>query len=165
MNLYQITQQHLKLIEILEDMEGDLTENPDVEKELLNILNSGDEKITAYYHVFANFRGQLEAINSELERITKLKKTVENNMKNIKTVLEQFMKITGRDRFEDGIVKMILAKKQNFSYSIFPSDFIETVTTEREKLADFKAWCKLNPEDAENHYGAKFIPDTYIQIK
>lgn len=163
MNIYQIAQEHQRILEILEEMDGEI--DPDLEQEFNKIMSEGDDKVKAIYHVYRNIAAQLPGVVAEIQRITAIKKSLESNMDRLKYMIEAFMKATGRDRIEFEEMKMILAKKQDFNYSVFPEEFIEMVTTEKPKLAEFKAWCKLNPEDAEDHYGAKFTDGKYIQIK
>lgn len=163
MNIYEIAQEHLRLLEIVEENDGDLT--PELEQELMDILATGDDKLEAFYHVYRNLKANLVGIESEYKRIGDMKKSVTANMDRIKTTLDSFMRVTGRDRYENGAVKMIMAKKTDFSYDVFPKEFIESVTTEKEKLAEFKAWAKENPDTALELCGAKFTEGKSIQIK
>lgn len=163
MKLYEIAQEHMRIMEIIEEMDGEM--NEDLEHELSEILRTGDDKIKAVYHVYRNYAAQIPGVKAELERITAIKKSLENNTDRIKFMLEQFMKITGRDRIESEEMKIILAKRVTFEYSSFPKEFIETVTTEKERLADFKAWAKDNQDYAERAYGAKFIEGKSIMVK
>jgi len=163
MNIYDIAQEHNRIFEILEEMEGEVT--PELEKEFNDIMKAGDDKIRAVYHVYRNFASQIPGIDAELKRIGAIKKSIESNMDRIKYMLEAFMKATGRDRIENEEMKVILAKKVTFEYSSFPKEFIETVTTEKERLAEFKAWAKDHIETAAKLYGAKFIEGKAIQVK
>jgi hypothetical protein len=161
MNLYQIADEHSRIVEILEMDEW----TPELQEELDEIVAAGDDKLKACYHVYANKRAVVDGIDAELKRIQAIKKANDNSMERLKKSIEAFMKLTGRDRFEDGVVKMILAKKTVFSYDSFPADFIEEVITNKEKLAEFKAWAKMNQEEAWSRYGAEFTDDKAIQIK
>lgn len=163
MNIYEISREHGRILEILNEMEGETT--PELEQELEAIFNEGDNKVEAIYHVYRNFAAQLPGIVKEIDRITAIKKSLESQIKRIENMLEIYMKASMRDRIEIGTMKMILAKKTTFEYSTFPKEFIETVTTEKEKLGDFKAWAKENPETALALCGAKFIEGKTIQIK
>ena len=162
-NIYQIGQEHMRIFQILEENEGELT--PELQLELEEIMKSGDDKLKACYYVYSNLGANLAGIEKELKRITALKKSNENSMNRLKSIMEQFLKVTGRDRFEDGVVKMVMANKKEFSYSVFPPEFVEKLTVEKERLQEFKDWAKLNPETAEDMYGAKFTDVKYIQIK
>lgn len=163
MNIYDIAQEHLRIVEILEEMEGEVT--PELEKEFNDIMKAGDEKIKAVYHVYRNFAAQIPGIDAELKRIAAIKKSLESNMDRIKNTLEAFMKATGRGVIANEEMRIILAKKTSFEYSTFPKEFIETVTTKKECLAEFKAWAKDHKEDAEKLYGAVFVEGQGIQIK
>ncbi|MFZ1704440.1 MAG: siphovirus Gp157 family protein [Saprospiraceae bacterium] len=163
MKLYDIAQENLRILEIIDEMEGEMT--PELEKEFNEIMKAGDDKIRAVYHVYRNFEAQVPGIEAELKRLTAIKKSIESNKERIKNMLEVFMKATGRDRIESEEMKIILSKKVTFEYSEFPKEFVETVTTEKERLGDFKNWAKDNPETAEQLYGAKFIEGKAIQVK
>lgn len=164
MNIFEITKEHLELIDLLEQNEGEMTEEQ--EQAFLETLKKGEDKITALYHVFANKRADLGGLKFELDRIANIKKRVENEMGRIERLIEMYMRATGTDSIKKGVVDIIMAKKVNFEYrGDFPSEFITTETVSKERLADFKAWCKANPDDAEKLYGAKFIEDKAIRIK
>ncbi len=163
MSIYTIGREYLELISHVEEMEGDMT--PEMQEDLLRLIHEGDDMLKACYYAFKNISGEVLAIDVELKRIAALKKSREASMDRLKFMMEQFMKITGKDKFSDGVVNMILAKKTDFSYSVFPREFIETVTTEKNKLAEFKDWAKKNPETAADMYGVKFEEVKYIQIK
>lgn len=160
MNLYSIGAEYARLGEILEMEE--LT--PELEAELNDIVSAGDDKLEACYHVFANYRAQIAGIDEELARIQKIKASRVNGMERLKRSIEAFMKITNRDRYENGICKIILAKKTNFVYEQFPEQFTEIVSTTKQKLSEFKTWAKLNKDEAEA-MGAYFVEDKSIQIK
>ena len=163
MNIYEIAKEHLRLLEIIEENDGELS--PELEQELMDILATGDDKLEAFYYIYRNLNANLVGIESEYKRVSALKKSVTSNMERIKTTLDMFMKVTKKDRYENGAVKIIMAKKTDFVYDTFPQEFIESVTTDKEKLADFKAWAKDNPETALELCGAKFIEGKTIQIK
>ena len=163
MNIYKIAQEHFRIKEIIEENDGDLS--PELEQELMDILATGDDKLEAFYHVYRNLSANLVGIKSEEDRISAMKKSVTANMERIKKTLDTFMKVTGRDSYENGAVKIIMAKKTDFVYDTFPKEFIESVTTDKEKLADFKAWAKENPDTAFELCGAKFVKGKSIQIK
>lgn len=161
MNLYKIADEHSRIVEILEMDEW----TPELQEELDAILAYGHDKLKACYHVYANKRAVIDGIDSELKRIQAIKKANDSSMDRLKKSIEAFMKLTNCDRFEDGACKIILAKKTVFSYESFPDDFVEEVTTSREKLAEFKAWAKTNQDEAASKYGAVFTEDKAIQIK
>jgi len=163
-NIFEITKEHLELINLLEQNDGEMTEEQ--EQSFVEILKKGSDKVTALYHVFANKRAELGGIKFELDRIAVLKKRVETDMERIKRLIEMYMKVTGTEKIKEGVVDIILAKKTDFEYTVdFPKEFTRTEKVEKEDLAGFKDWCKENPEKALKLYGAKFVENKAIRIK
>lgn len=163
MNLYQISAEHQRIVEILENDEY----TPELESELNEIIAAGGEKLKACYYVFANARAEVDGLDAEIKRIQQLKKSNESKMERIKKNIEAFMKLTNMDRFEDGVAKIILAKKTVIHYNPFkfPDRFVKTVSESKLMLREFNEWAKANKEEAEKEHDVYFEETKEIRIK
>lgn len=97
MNIFGITGQYLELLQMAEDealdqdMINDTLEGVDWEFE---------EKADAYAKVINSLEGNVAAIDKEIERLSKHKKRISNNIKGIKYNLERAMQLTGKTKFK-----------------------------------------------------------------
>ena len=164
MNIFEITKEHQEWINLLEENEGELT--PEQEQKFFEIIKTGEDKVTSLYYVWKNKQLELNGVKSEIERITGIKKRLEGEMQRISRLIEMYMKFTGTEKIKKGVVDIIMAKKTDFVYQgEFPKTFTVTETVEKQKLAEFKDWCKENPEEAKKMFGAEFIEGKSLRLK
>ena len=96
-NIYEITQDYLKIMSMMEDPELD----PQTLADTLEAIEGELEvKADNYAKVMKNLEGDIAAIKSEIERLSEKKKALENNIKNMKAALQGSMEITGKTRFK-----------------------------------------------------------------
>jgi chaperonin cofactor prefoldin len=95
--LYELAGQFNELWEMIDDTELD-------EDVILDTLEAIDGEIEVkadnYAKVIRNMDVEIEGINSEIERLTKKKRTLENRQKNLKDNLQQAMESTGKRKFK-----------------------------------------------------------------
>lgn len=164
MNIFEITKEHQEWIGLLEESEGELT--PEQEQKFFEIVKTGEDKVTSLYYVWKNKQLELAGVKSEIDRITGIKKRLEGDMERVSRLIEMYMKFTKTEKIKKGVVDIIMAKKTDFVYDgEFPKTFTVTETVEKQKLAEFKEWCKENPDVAEKMYGAKFIEGQALRLK
>lgn len=95
--LYELAGQFNELWEMIDDTELD-------EDVILDTLEAIDGEIEVkadnYAKVIRNMDVEIEGIKSEIERLTKKKRTLENRQKNLKDNLQQAMESTGKKKFK-----------------------------------------------------------------
>jgi chaperonin cofactor prefoldin len=95
--LYELAGQFNELWEMIDDTELD-------EDVILDTLEAIDGEIEVkadnYAKVIRNMDVEIEGIKSEIERLTKKKRTLENRQKNLKDNLQQAMESTGKRKFK-----------------------------------------------------------------
>ena len=96
-NIYELTQDYLRLLEMAED--------PDLDPEVIADTFEGIEgeleiKAENYAKVMKNLEGDIAALKAEEERLAKKRKAIENNIKRMKLALQEAMEITGKTKFK-----------------------------------------------------------------
>lgn len=165
MNIFQLGKEHMDIMALLDEMEGEVT--PEIQKRWDDMMIAGEEKIKAMYWIHKHMSGQLTIIEAEEKRIQALKKSQANKIERLKTTMNEFMKFIKLDNIKDGTINIVMAKHTEFEYdeSRAPEGYFETIQTTKFKLTEFKAWCKENQQAAAELCGAKFIEGKRIQIK
>ena len=87
MNIYQITQEFLQIKELLEEEE--LT--PELEKALVLTQENLMQKGIDYGYVIKSLEDDTKAVKQEIDRLTAIKKRLENNTERLKTTLTNAM--------------------------------------------------------------------------
>lgn len=96
-NIYELTQDYLRLLEMAEDPELD----PEVIADTFEGIE-GELEIKAenYAKVMKNLEGDIAALKAEEERLAKKRKAIENNIKRMKGTLQEAMELTGKTKFK-----------------------------------------------------------------
>jgi sugar-specific transcriptional regulator TrmB len=96
-NIYELTQDYLRLLEMAEDPELD----PEVIADTFEGIE-GELEIKAenYAKVMKNLEGDIAALKAEEERLAKKRKAIENNIKRMKATLQEAMELTGKTKFK-----------------------------------------------------------------
>lgn len=118
MELYPITDNQRRLIDILESMNqtdmilmtngGELT--PELEERADQDAKDLPAKIDGYNAVLRNTEGQISAIDAEIKRLQEIKKGKENAVKNLKNYLAYVMKASGVQKIEGTLCKVSFRK-------------------------------------------------------
>ena len=105
--LYELTGNYITLMDMLDDPEVDpitLMDTLDaVEGEL-------DEKAENYGRIIRNLEAEAKALKEEADRLSRRKKTIDNNIDSLKKRLQLSMELTGKDSIDTPLFKFRLQK-------------------------------------------------------
>ena len=108
MNLYEITSDYVRLMEMAEDPDLD----PDVLRETMEELDGElEEKAENYAKVIKEMESRATALKAESDRLTARRKAIENGIDRMKRNLEASMIATGKRKFKTDL----------FSFNIQPN--------------------------------------------
>lgn len=121
-NLYEITQDYLQILSMMEDPELD----PQTLADTMEAVE-GELEIKAenYAKVMKNLEADVAGIKAEIDRLSERKKTIENNIKNMKSALQMAMEITGKTKFKTELFSFGIRK--NAPSVIMDEPYIENV--------------------------------------
>lgn len=105
-NIYEITGDVLQLQEMLENE----PENEYVQDTLESLHGELDIKAEAICRVIRNMEAHMEAYKSEIDRLSKRKKTIENSIQRLKQALLESMKVTGKEKIKGELFTIALRK-------------------------------------------------------
>jgi len=113
MNLWELTQEELSFIALMEDTGGEVT---DEILEELNIRRENFEtKAESYTKLIMKLESEVDIAASEIKRIQSLKKTKENTVERLKEALKTAVMVfgredakTGKKRYETPLFKLSL---------------------------------------------------------
>ena len=117
MNLYQITEDQLNIISLLEDNGGEAT--PEVLEAIAITREAFNKKAEGYSCVILKMDGEADIIAAEIKRLQALKKTKENSVLRLKEALTSAMLIFGQEdnkgikRFETSTLKLSTRKSES----------------------------------------------------
>ena len=149
-NIYEIVGSFLKLTQMMEDPELDPQTLADTMEAIEGEL---EVKAENYAKVMKNIEGDITSIKAEIERLTNKKKTLENNIKNMKAVLQGAMEITGKTKFKTDLFSFGIQKNapsviiDASDINNIPPDYLKFREPEVNKTAIKEAI--LNGEDLE----------------
>lgn len=106
-NIYEITQDYLTIMSMMEDPELD----PQTLYDTFEAVD-GELEIKAenYAKVMKNLEGDIVAIKAEIDRLTNKKRAIENNIKAMKATLQGAMEITGKTKFKTDLFSFGIQK-------------------------------------------------------
>lgn len=121
-NLYEITQDYLQILSMMEDPELD----PQTLADTMEAVE-GELEIKAenYAKVMKNLEADVVGIKAEIDRLSERKKTIENNIKNMKSALQMAMETTGKTKFKTELFSFGIRK--NAPSVIMDEPYIENV--------------------------------------
>lgn len=131
MTLYELTDDYLKLMDLIDDPYVD----PEVFNDTLESIEGGiEDKADGYAKVIQGLKADLEGIKAEIDRLSGRKKTIENNIARMKQNLTSAMVLTGKRKFKTGL----------FSFSVRPS--VSTVIDNADAVPDEFVRIKREPD-------------------
>ncbi len=139
--LYELTAEYKELLDMAE--EQNLTQ-ADIKDTLEGMDFEFEDKADGYAKVLRSLDGKEETINSEIKRLTEMKRVVANNKKAIKQNLENAMIETGKRKFKTtlfsfGIQKNPMAVKIEDESKV-PKQFLIKQPDKIDKKALIKAY-------------------------
>lgn len=106
-NLYELTQDYLQISSMMEDPELD----PQALLDTMEAVEGALEiKAENYAKVIRNLEGDIAAIKNEVERLSAKRKTLENNIKFMKSALQMSMEVTGKTKFKTELFSFNIQK-------------------------------------------------------
>lgn len=167
MNLWQLTQEELEFISIMEETGGEIT--PELEEDLAIRRENFDQKANSYTKLILKLESDVEAAAAEIKRIQDLKKTKENTIKRLKTTLRDALQVFGRPDSKTGVMKY---ETPLFKLSIRTSNAVE-VTDEQELPDEFwaikrevsKTLISNAIKEGREVPGASMVENKNLQIK
>lgn len=137
-NLYEITQDYLQILSMMEDPELD----PQTLADTMEAVE-GELEIKAenYAKVMKNLEADVVGIKAEIDRLSERKKTIENNIKNMKSALQMAMETTGKTKFKTELFSFNIQKNaptvviDASDSNNIPPDFLKFKEPEVDKTA------------------------------
>ena len=120
--LYQLTADYLNLLEMAED--------PDIDEQaFMDTLDGIEGAIEVKAENYAKIMRQLEAdaaaCDAESKRLKNKSKTIENNIKRMKTALQYAMEVTGKTKFKTALFSFGIQK--NPAAVVMDEAYIENI--------------------------------------
>ena len=105
--LYELTGQYRELLE--------LAESEELDKQLIADTLEGFDgeieiKADGYAKVIRELEGKADLLKNEIERLSKRKSAIENNIKSMKEALQNAMFITGKTKFKTDLFSFNIQK-------------------------------------------------------
>ena len=152
--LYELTGDYLALLQMLED-----TEDSQIVIDTLEGIEGEIEiKADNYARVMKCIEGDIAAVKAEIERLQARKKTMENNIDNLKKHLQYAMVTTGKTKFKTELFSFAVQKnggKRPVIWDVpvdeLPDDFVKI-----EKKPNATAMAEYLDNMGDNiyaHYG------------
>ena len=159
-SLYNITTEQLRINELLEELEGELT--PEIEEALAINEDNFIAKSEGYIESIAYFKAKQEAADVRIKEYQRIKRIAENAEKRLKERMQWAMEVLGRDKVEVGLHKMSLRSSQAVNITNeahIPNQYIKVETKiDKESLKrDLKAGLVIE--------GAELVTNKSIQIR
>lgn len=129
-SLYRITSEQLKINELLEELEGELT--PELEEALMINEDNFLAKSEGYIESIAYFKAKAEAAKVRIEEMQRIKRVSENAEKRLKERMQWAMETLGRDKMEVGLHKISLRRTlavNIISEAAVPNEYVKVETS------------------------------------
>ena len=121
-NLYEITQDYMTILAMMEDPELDPQTLADTMESIEGEL---EIKAENYAKVMKNLEADVSAIKAEIDRLSERKKTIENNIKRMKEALQFSMETTGKTKFKTELFNFSV--RNNAPKVVMDEEYIENV--------------------------------------
>lgn len=135
MNLFKLSQNHMAVIR--------MAENEEMDAETLNdtldaIEESIELKVENTAYVIKTLEANAKAYKDEMDRMAKSKKTIDNNIKNLKLYMQQAMEQTGMDKIEGKLIKIAIQNNPPSVY-VTQEESLKEYMIEQPKKLDRRA--------------------------
>lgn len=167
MNLWQLTQEEMAFISMMEETGGEIT--PEIEEDLAIRRENWEDKAHSYTKLILKLESDIETASAELKRIQDLKKTKENTLKRLKTSLRDSLMIFGRPDAKSGVMRY---ETPLFKLSIRTSNAVEIIQdldipdeywVVKKEIS--KTLISTALKDGVEVPGAKMVENKNLQIK
>ncbi len=160
MNLYEIDHDFLKLQQALEESDGELT------TEIAQMLDENEanmeKKYSNYVKMITMFSGKADMIDTEIQRLTKLKNTNKASSERLKTALADSLKLRAIDKYDGDFFKLSWRKSSSVEIedeNLLSKQYLKVVTSP-DKVA-----IKTAIQAGKKVKGAYIKENTNLQIK
>lgn len=144
--LYDLTNDYKTLLDLLED--PDMDPNA-IDEAMASIGGEFDEKVENYAKIIRELEAQEAAFDTEIERMTKRKKTCSNSRENLKQILINSMQMAQKEKVEGELFKVSIKrcapKVVIDAEDQIPEQFLEKVETVKVDKKGIGAFLKENP--------------------
>ena len=156
MTLYEIQENYMHLMQLMEDPEVDQEAIDEAEKELKDDLFT---KADAYAKIIKTWKGNISSLKEEIKRMQQKVNLLELNIEQLQGNLENAMRISGNTKFKTALFSFGIQKAGSKPLEIdvlpieLPEEFVEyEIKVDKRKLADA---LKLDPEKYSEycHFG------------
>lgn len=131
MTLYEVTQDYLQIMSMMEDPELDPKTLADT---MEGIEGELEVKADGYAKVIRNMESDISAIKAELTRLSDRKKTIEKNIQTLKLALQKAMEITGKTKFKTELFSF--GVRNNAPAVVIDEQYIENIPTEYLRIKE-----------------------------
>ena len=162
MNIYQIQHEYLLLINQIIENGGEVT--PQQELNLQITRDQLQDKGTNYAFVIKKLDAECDIIDSEIKRLSELKKVRQNACERLKSNISHAMQIFEVDKIESPLIKLSFRKSQSVNVAdvnSLPSEYKTIKVTEQADKVKIKQ-ALLNGEVIE---GCEIVNNNNLQIK
>ena len=162
MNLFNITTEYKQLEAALIENEGELTEQ--LEQALHINQDQLQAKGISYGYVIKSIESEIDIIDTEIKRLTALKKVRENAVERLKMTLQGAMECFGVLELKTPTLKVNFRKSESViitDISELESRFVKIKTTKEPDKTSIKEAIK----NGESVLGAELVTKNNIQIK
>ena len=129
MNLYELKENYLKVLELIEAGEENL------EDTLESINDTIEVKAENYAKIIRNLEGNVNMLKAEVERLNSRKKSIEGNIGRLKENLKMAMILTGKEKIKTGLFNITVANNpvalNVFDESKIPENFFTYETIKK----------------------------------
>lgn len=160
MNIYEIDLEFLKVQQALEESEGEIT--PEIEEMLRGNESDIKKKYSNYVKMITMFSGKADMIDTEIQRLTKLKNTNKTSSERLKTALADSLKLRAIDKYDGDFFKLSWRKSSSVEIedeNLLGKQYLKVVTSP-DKVA-----IKTAIQAGKEVKGAYIKENTNLQIK
>lgn len=161
-SLYQIRLDHYELIKIIEEADGEVTE--EILQELQLNEKDFENKAVSYGFVIKAFENTEEIIDKEIKRLVELKNKSAKRQEMFKAILSEAMQQYGYEKIETPTLKLSFRKSEAVEITdekLLPKDYLIIKTTEQPDKQKIKYYVKLGQVVP----GAELVTRKSLQIK
>lgn len=160
-SMYQIRVDHLTLMQMIEDNEGELT--PEIEQALSLTQDEFNEKAVSYGLVVKHFDDEAAIVEKEIERLSKILSQSKKKKELFKQRLGEAMQQFGVEKIETPTLKLSFRKSE--SVEVDPDQLPNNYMVEKVTYTPDKTKIKAAIKEGINVKGASLVTKQNLQIK
>jgi hypothetical protein len=129
-SIYDIRMDHVGLIQLIEDNDGEVT--PDIEEALMLTSEELEAKALSYGFVVKHFEDEEAIIKAEISRLSLRLAHAQNKKELFKRTLSDAMQQFGIEKIETATLRLSFRKSQSVEIldeTIIPEDYVDTKMT------------------------------------